>query len=286
MPKLKTVVEKLDGIEDAYHGLYEEKDGKFILSIEGIDDHPAVVALKNGHTNSKRERDEARRENVELKRKLEALPSDFDPDEWTRLRTEDEARRQDPNNNDLRRQIDAATAAVKAQYETKLAAAKKAHETAIAEKDEMIASLDKDLRRTLVDDGLTKALMKAGVKPTLMKAAKAMFESDVEIVVEDGARQARMKTDLGGDDVERFISNWAQSDDAKDFIPPPSGPGPLGGNSGRIPAGAENPFSKEGWNRTQQGKLLQADRAKAERMAKAAGFKDLDTATKAFGPAN
>lgn len=280
---LKTVVDSLDGIEEQYRGLYEEKDGKYILQIEGVDSHPSVVALKNGHMNSKRERDEAKRQLAELKKKLEAVPEDFDADEWHRLRSEEEARRSDPDNKDVRKQIEAATAAVKSQYEARLAKAKKDAEAALAEIKAEKESLEADLRGALVDDGLTKALVKVGVKPTLLRAAKRMFDADVEVVIEDGKRVARMKSDLGGDSIEDFIANWSRSDEAKDFIAPPTGADERGARGGRG-MGADNPFSKSAWNKTVQGELLKTNRAKAEQLAKSAGFKTLESALAARGP--
>lgn len=279
---LKTVVESLDGIEDAYRDLYAEKGGKFILQIDGIDDHPSVVALKNGHTNSKRERDEAKRELAELKRKIEALPEDFDADEWARLRADEQARLADPDNKNVRQQIETATAAVKQQYENKIAALKRASDEAMAEVKADRDALERDLHSTVAIDGLRSALVKAGVKPTLMRAATSMFEHDVEVVVEDGKRVARMKTDLGGDDVEKFISNWAQGDEAKDFIAPPKGDDERG-SSRMLRNGEANPFAKSAWNKTEQARL-KSDPARAERMAKAAGFKDLNTGLTALRP--
>lgn len=279
---LKTILDNLDGVEDALKGLYEEKDGKFILQLEGIDNHPAVVSLKNGHTNSKRERDEARTEVTNLKKKFKDVPEDFDAAEWERLRTEEAARIDDPDNKDVRKQVETATNAVKLRYENQITALKKAHDDVVAEKDGTISELEGDIRRTLVEDGLVKSLVKVGCKPTLMKAAQRLFEGDVEIVVEDGKRVARMKTDLGGDDVEKFIANWAQSDDAKDFIVPLKGGDENGSGSRR--SGGPNPFTKKEWNITQQGQLSRTDRPKAEALAKAAGFKDLDEANRSIGP--
>ncbi|PWJ81500.1 hypothetical protein C7441_11032 [Pseudaminobacter salicylatoxidans] len=279
---LKTILDSLDGVDDAFKDQYEEKDGKFVLQIEGIDDHPAVVSLRNGHNNSKRERDEARRKLTEAEAKLRVLPEGFDIAEYERLKAEDEARQADPDNKDVRKQVETAVAAKDRQWQARHEAAMNAKDVIIAERDGTIESLGGDLRRTLVEDGLTKALVKAGIKPTLMKAAQRMFEGDVEVVEEDGKRVARMKTDLGGDEVERFIMNWSQSEEAKDFIAPMRGADERGSDTRRN--AGPNPFAKDGWNITQQGRLINSDRAKAEQLAKAAGFKDLDEANKAVGP--
>ncbi|MGB3833789.1 MAG: hypothetical protein WA975_18210 [Mesorhizobium sp.] len=280
---LRTILDSLDGIEEGLHDLYEEKDGKFVLQLDGIDDHPAVASLRNGHSNSKRERDEARRKLADAEKKLRDIPEDFDAAEWTRLKTEDEARQADPSNKDVRKQIETATAAVETRLNNQIKALKEAHAQTNAENEAKIAELEGDLRTTLVTEGLTKALVKAGVKSTLLRAAQRMFEDDVEIVIEDGKRVARMKTDLGGDEVEKFISNWSQGDEAKDFIAPVKGADETGSGSRRSSSGP-NPFSADNWNVTEQGRLINGDRSKAEKLAKEAGFKDLDEANKALGP--
>lgn len=47
--------------------------------------------------------------------------------------------------------------------------------------------------------------------------------------------------------------------------------GGASGSGGSRYAGASNPFSKDGWNMTEQGALLRSDPKKAEQMARAAG---------------
>lgn len=42
---LKAIVDTLDGIDEQFHGLYVEQDGKFRLQIDGIEAHPAVAGL-------------------------------------------------------------------------------------------------------------------------------------------------------------------------------------------------------------------------------------------------
>lgn len=283
MPKLKTIIETLDGIEDQYHGLYEEKDGKFILQIEGVDDHPAVVALKNGHTNSKRERDQAKRELAEAKAKLAGVPEDFDADEWSRMKAEDDARAADPDGKDIRAKIDTATAAVKTQMQGKIDRLQKEMDTKIAEKDAEIARRDSEIRSRVVTDGVRAALIKAGVKPTMVEDGVRVFDRDVEVVQEDDRYVARMKSDLGGDEIEKYIANWAQSDAAKDWIKPAMSDDERGSTRGRV-ATSDNPFGKGGWNKTAQGQLFRSNKVKAEQLAKSAGFKNLDAALASRGP--
>lgn len=42
----KLIVDKIEDIEEAHRPLYVEKEGKFHLDVDGIDEHPSVVKLK------------------------------------------------------------------------------------------------------------------------------------------------------------------------------------------------------------------------------------------------
>lgn len=46
MAKLPYTTDSLDGIDEAHHGLYEEKDGKFVLSIDGLPEPDDNSGLK------------------------------------------------------------------------------------------------------------------------------------------------------------------------------------------------------------------------------------------------
>jgi hypothetical protein len=281
---LKVVLDSLDGIDESIQPLYVEKDGKFILDLDGVDNHPSVTALRNGHTNSKRERDQARQELNTLKQKLAGYPEDFDPDEYQRLRTEDEARRNDPNNRDVRSQIEAATNAVKQQYEGKLANQKRQLDGEVKTRDDKIAGLTGTIRKVLIDEALTKSLAENGVDAKLMKGAKALIASQIEVVEDNGEFVARMKSDFGGDEVGKYVASWVQTDEGKAYVTPASGGDAKGNNRTRQGTGEVNPYAKGSWNKTQQGLLLNKDRGKAERLAKAAGFADLDSANRALSP--
>ena len=43
---LKAIIDSLDSVEEQFHALYEEKDGKFVLNVDGIEAHPGAAALK------------------------------------------------------------------------------------------------------------------------------------------------------------------------------------------------------------------------------------------------
>lgn len=274
---LKTVVEKLDDVPEAFRSEYkEQKQGDktvFVLDLDGVDAHPGVVNLKSAFERVKADKQRLSTELAAATAKTKDLPEDFDADEWERLRTEEAARQNDPDGKDVRKQIDAATTAVKSQYEGKITKLKKDHTAELETRDARISKLEGETRKRLVTDGLTAALTEAGVtSPAFLKASRAMLEGSVEVIEEDGVTVAKMKAEFGGDDLAKYVQNWVQSDEGKSFVTPATGSGAPGS---RTPNGEHNPFSKEHWNRTAQGKLIREDRPKAERLAKAAGFRDI-----------
>lgn len=284
---LKAILDTLDDVPEPLRGEYKEsKVGDktvYVLDLEGVDSHPAVVNLKTAHERVKADKAKLAGDLATANAKLKTVPEDFDADEWERLRTEDAARQNDPTGGDVRRQVETATAAVKSQYEAKLAKQKKDFEAEITERDGKITALDTDLRKRLVTDGLTVALTEAGVTaPPFIKAARALLEPGVEVIEEDGIRVAKMKADLGGDDIAKYVANWVQSDEGRVFVAPAKG-GDAAGNQ-RPRNTDSNPFGKQAWSKTEQGRLIRTDRKKAESLAQAAGFKSLDLAISARQP--
>ncbi|WP_182086949.1 hypothetical protein [Aureimonas sp. ME7] len=136
---------------------------------------------------------------------------------------------------------------------------------ALVQKDTFISKL-------LVDDGLTKALIEAGVGKEYLKAAKAMLKDSVKILHEDGTYRAVVETDMGEDDVGKFVQNWSQSDEGKVFISKPTGGDAKGGDGQRF---GDNPFDTKGGtvkpNLTKAQELIASNPEKARQMAKAVG---------------
>ncbi|KKB09398.1 hypothetical protein VE26_05525 [Devosia chinhatensis] len=124
----------------------------------------------------------------------------------------------------------------------------------------------------LVEDGLTKALVDAGVSKDFLKAARAMLKPSVKVVRDDdGARRAIVETDLGEEEIGKYVTNWAQSDEGRVFIAKPSG-GDAGGGKGQ--QFADNPWDSGNGKRpnlTKQQQLISENPAKARLMAQAAG---------------
>lgn len=180
---LKSVVDTLDGLDEAVKPLYAEADGKFVLQVDGIDAHPEVANLKSAYERVKADRETARADAKRAKDDLAAALKDKpDADALVKLRDEMQA------------QIDTLT----------------------TERDTLSGQLTGVTR----DRALSDALTTAGVtNPAFQKAATAMLAGSVKLV--DG--KAIVETDMGPVDVAQHVKRWAAGEGKDFVTPPAGG---------------------------------------------------------------
>ncbi len=80
---LKTLLETLDGLDEAIQKFYVQKDDKFYLQLTGVNDHLDVANLKNAYAAEKEKRQIQGAELAALKAKTADYPDDFDPKRWS-----------------------------------------------------------------------------------------------------------------------------------------------------------------------------------------------------------
>lgn len=125
--------------------------------------------------------------------------------------------------------------------------------------------------RLLVDNGLLAALGEAGVKdPIQVKAAMAILKTSgakFDIKADGDLRTAM----VGDKPLADHVKGWAAGDEGKHFVAAPGNTG--GGAAGGAPGagGAPNPWAKDSFNLTQQGKILTENPAQAAALQAAAG---------------
>jgi len=189
---LKAVLETLEGVDDAVQSFYAEKDGVFILDVEGMDSHPevrGVIGANQANAQKAKER----------QAKIESLTAQIA-----------ELQKNAPDN--------AATQAKLAQLQEQLDA-----------KSAEVGEWQGKYTTVTRDQTLSQALQAAGItNPTFLKAATTMLKETVK-VGEDGTVYA--ETPMGPKVVHDFVKSWAAGD-GKDFVAPPSGGGAGGGKSG------------------------------------------------------
>lgn len=271
---LKAVVEKLDDIPESLHAEYilDDKDKKYYLDLDdSFRTHSKITPLSNTLGTLKEEAKQLKTTIEELRGKTEGLPDDFDPNKYRDIVEELENLKKDPGNGDRVQEL----ADLKKNYEDRIKNLEQRNNREHADKVEKLNGHVRKLQSVLdnktAGDELTSALVAVGVKPELLKAAKAMLRTVVKVVVENDTeeRRAVVDTDLGEVDVRNYIETWARSEEGKPFIRQVEGGG-AEGSGGRAALG-KNPFSHEGWNVTEQGRLVIADPQRAQKLAAAAG---------------
>jgi hypothetical protein len=189
---LKAVLDTLDGIDDAVKPFYTETDGRFVLAVVGVDDHPEVANLRNAYARTKEDREKAKGEAQTLRAQM------------------DELKKTAPDT--------AATQAKLAQMQEQL-------EAANAKANEWQGKYVGKAR----DEALTQALNAAGiVNPAFVKASQALLAGQVKLG-DDGTPY--VETAMGPKVLGDYVKSWAGSE-GKDFVAPPSGGGAGGSKGG------------------------------------------------------
>lgn len=180
---LKTILETLEGVDDALQSFYVENDGKYVLQVEGVDEHPDVANLRNAYQRTKADREQAKTEIKTLSQQLAEMQQNR-PDEAQLV-----AMRQELEN--------------KAQAETARA-----------------ADLESRLMGVTRDRSLDEALAAAGItNPTYLKAARALLSPQVKV---DGDK-AIIETDMGPMALQEHVKRWVASEGQPFVTPPSGG---------------------------------------------------------------
>lgn len=208
---LKTVLETLEGVDDATKALYTQKDDQFILDIDGVDQHPDVANLRSAFARKKDELQQLRQKVDDAEARLKSVPDDFDAEKWTKLKDG--------------KPDEAALVSLRKELEADLG---KAIERADrAEAQLLKASLDRDLSDALTAAGVTNV--------GLLEGARALLVPKIKM---DQTGKPVVDTDMGEIAVPEFVKKWA-ADSGKAFVTPSSGGGSKGGN------GADGPVTPE-----------------------------------------
>jgi hypothetical protein len=200
---LKTVLETLDGVDDAVKTFYAETDGKFILKVDGVDSHPDVANLKTAYERVKADRDKLRQERDDATAKLKSVPDDFDPEKWARAK---EGKADPQQLAQLRQTLEAERDEWKGKFEGIVA----------------------ESRQKAIRDAVQKALADSGV-PEGARRGAALDMMDGRKVDLQG-EMPTIDTDMGPMPVAEYAKRWVSKDGAA-YVPKPSG-GDAKGNNG------------------------------------------------------
>lgn len=211
MSKLKLLVESEEDIPAGLSEYYEEQDdGTYRLNVEGAKSEGDVARVKEALEKERKQRRDAERRAKEAEEKIEALPDDFDVDEYERLKAAG-------GDTDVQAKIEEARERERKRHEKVL-------EQIRRERDEAVTA-----NRTLTTrQALKEGLDGINVAPKLRRAAERVWLSDIEID-DDGNAVTKDGTPLSD-----ALRDWAESEEGSYFIaaPPNGGGGAAGGRGG------------------------------------------------------
>jgi hypothetical protein len=216
---LKTIYTSADEIPSEVASLYVENDGRFVLDIEDVDNHPKVRNLVTANKSNAQKAQERFQELEALRQKLSVLPEDFDPEEYQALKAGKGAK-PDEQVQLLKEQHARALAAAQAQ-------SKQAYDTLAQQLAERDSYIDNQTRR----DALNAALDEAGFDPMHKPMLTKYLADNIKVRrEEDGRRVAFSETDLGDVSPLELVKSFA-SREGKAYLAKPSGPGAQGNGS-------------------------------------------------------
>ena len=257
---LKATLKSLEEVDEALRGFYTQgSDGLFRLDVEGgFKTTEEVEGLSSALGKERTARAEA-------EKKLKAFDGIEDPD-----KARDALRTVENLDADKRKNAEE----MERQFEARLAPIKKQLEDAEAERSRLSSELYEErvtgffLRSTFVGE-------KLAIPP---RAAAAMYGKhfkleDGKVVAYDAAGNVIYGDDGKPADPEQAIQRLINADPDRDRLlkGAPGGSGSPADRGGE--GGIANPWKRETFNLTEQGRILKSDPAKAKRLAAEAGVK-------------
>ena len=167
---IKTVIAKLDDVDESLRGLYRESENGFILDIEGVDEHPDVKGMKVVMEDQKKKTKAEQAKTKEVQKALDAF-QDLDPEAareaLTKIQELEDKGRMDKGEFEqlLAERITEATGKVERAMNAQLTEAKTQNEASALERDAAINTLSK----FKISDEISQAALEAGVKKTLLR---------------------------------------------------------------------------------------------------------------------
>lgn len=255
---LQIIVETLDDVDEKYHDLYTEKDGKFQLTgVEGMKTQADIDRLQTALTKERAEHKNLK-ERVKIfeGRKFEDIQADLD-----RIPELEAAAKGDKNVDEL----------VEAKLRAKIVPIERERDKYAKELEEAKATIgnyESASRVRKIQDSIRSAVGKQqGFQKSAIEDAITLGERLFE-VLDDGT--VVTKDNVGvtpGITAEDWLS------DRKNDKPHWWGSSQGGGAAGSRGASstADNPWTNAGWNLTKQGQIIRDDPKRAEQLARAAG---------------
>lgn len=280
--KAVLTLDEYDGVDEAVQGLYRQNQTKdaWILDLDGVQEHPAVKGLKNTLDRF--------REIAPDAKAMKAIKDNHDAltEAWEGLDPEDtrsalerltdlEEGDGTGDKPDVKALIEAAEAKLQRKHDKELAKRDEAITGLTGERDEITGKFTSGMIERELDAGL----LHINSTEELREGAKAYIEKryapKVDRSEDDNGKavfRGVIRSDLGEESIPDFFERWQTLDEALPYLP---ASGNVGTGSKTADGGPRsrktNPWSKEHWNVTEQGRIVKDNRGAAKTMAAAHG---------------
>lgn len=278
--------EEFTELDEELRGLYKQDQGKsaWVLELEEVDNHPMVRGLSSTLSKFKEIAPDAKT----LKTRMEEAQSTREAHDllvaaWGELNPEEtktaleRLAELEAGNKDV--DVPAAVEAAKTTLQKK-------HDRELQQRGEIIDGLKTDLaeRDSFIVDLVIEQELDAGLAhikaiEELREGAKAYlyrkYGPKVEKIEDENTGKIRYQGVIKVSGVEStlpdFFERWQTEEEAYPYLPP-SGNRGTGSKPGETFKGRKtNPWIKEHWNLTEQGRILLENKSLAKQMASAAG---------------
>ena len=261
MVALKAVYSSKDEIPQGYEDLYTEQNGQFELTgVEGVKTQGDVDRVQEA---LRKEREDHKA----TKQKLDKF-GEMDPDKvQDQLKELEELQARTSNDGQSDEKIEEIVQKRLAREKAPIERERDRFKQQAEEAQQQVQERDQKIKQGKVEQALRKQAEEAGVHSTavddIVAIGSQQFDVDDQgnVITADGASTPGIGPDVWMKDMKEKRPHW---------WPQSQGGGAKGNQQGST--GSDNPWSTQGWNRTEQGRIIQEQgQEKAEQLARAAG---------------
>lgn len=261
---LKSTVDSLDDIPEALHAEYVEQGGKFVLQVDGMKPQAEFDRVQGALTKEKGEHSTLKQRITSTlgDRKFEDVVTELDKiDEYKAAA-------------DGKLDEDKINSIVEGRVKTRIAPIERERDglkTKVGELEGAVQGFTVEKKTRTIHDQVRRDAKKAGVTDEALDDALLLADRIFEIREDDGKVVVRDQVGFtpGIEPSVFFVDIQAK----KPHWFGPSGGSGAGGKRETGGGGGVNPWTHDGWNMTEQGRIYQDNPTKAEQLAKLAGHK-------------
>lgn len=158
---LALIVESLDDLPEEVKSLYRPHDGKFMLDLDDVEQHPSVTGIKTALEKEKAQRKERGDKITDLEKQLSEIGLTAEEAAELRKLRDDQEAEQARKTGDIEKIVEQRTSRLRADYEAQLAARDREITTITEDRDGRVAQLSK----LTIDSQVSKEAAALGVLP-------------------------------------------------------------------------------------------------------------------------